>query len=1069
MVALVSCPKHNMVTCLEKTEHNTQFHEIVDFLTRSLIYYSLTVSPTVCTSLIEQFWNTATSKTVNDVSYIKAKVAGKTVLISEASIRRDLLFNDVDGIDYRKIIFSKMIFEGMIRNLDAKKQFLMYLRFVQVFLNNQLLNLPAPLDNLPIPVLTKKVFTNMAKQGLHFLGHVTPLFPNMLAQAVVDDGEDELLVLCTNMSNRVLSWETSKDAQAAEILNLKTRIKKLEKKCKPRISHHRAWLRSMSRLSRKKKLGKKEFKCQSDGPTLSISKASIRQDLLFHDVDRIDCLHFIEIIKNLHCMGHVTPLFPNMLAQAVVDEGEGDQPPVTESSYSPDTTQDTRVNLEGTSGSQRDHVQIPYDSPLSGGHTSDRVEVSLNLGELLVLCTNLSNRVLALETSKDAQAAKILKLKTRIQKLEKKCKPNISHHKAWLKSVQRLSIKKRLGKKESVSKQGRKNAKSKPTMDAFDDLDADLAHGMDYMETEEAVNEGRQSNETEELNLNVDTEVIAEDKGSGEKGGSTVSTARPNIDTARPEVHTANASVSTAGVTISTADPEVSAVELRNPPTTTSIFDDKDITMAQTLIKMKEEKAKEKGVAFKDVEDSSRPMRSITTLKPLPSIDPKDKGKGILVEEEPIKIKRKDQGTNQIERNEELARKLHEEELAEIARIQEEKAAQEEASRVAIMEMCDEVQAGIDADALFAAKLQQEEREEYINEERAKFLAETIAAQRKFRAAQRAAEIRSRPPTKSQLRNLMMTYLKNMGGYKHSQLKAKTFEEIQAMYERQKKKIDDFKPMDSDDAVKDSKKAAGEDTSKKEEVLKEPDSTKIESMNKEDAGERVSDVSKKRKGGPRMKRMSKRKKTESDLEEEEDLKTFLKIVPDKEGIIDYEVLEKRFPIINWESKFYHYDRHGAEGIYYRIFRSDGSSRWIKTFSEMVTRFDRLDLVELYNLVMQRFETITPEGVDLVLWGDLRTMFDANAEDELWQNQERWNLKSWNFYENCGVHTLTLEDGTEIHMLAERKYPLTKETLERMMSLKLIAESASDGAYDLLRFIQKQIDEAGSHDGGEKDL
>ncbi|GJY32721.1 hypothetical protein Tco_0417190 [Tanacetum coccineum] len=757
-------------------------------------------------------------------------------------------------------------------------------------------------------------------------------------------------------------------------------------------------------------------------------------------------------------ISHVTPLFPNMLAQAVLDEGEGleqptesqptpsptqpntgDQPPVTESSYSPDTTHDPRVNLEGIGGSQMDHVQIPHDSPLSGGHTSDRAEGSLNLDELLVLCTNLSNMVLALETSKDAQAAEILKLKTRIQKMEKKCKPNISHHRAWLKSVQRLSMKKRLGKKESVSKQGRKNTKSKPTLDTFNDLDADLAHGMDYMETDEAVNEGRQSNETEELNLDVDTEVITKDKGSGEKGGSTVSTAWPEVDTARPEVHTANAPVSTAGVTISTADPEVIVVEPRTPPTTTSIFDDEDITMAQTLIKMKEEKAKEKGVAFKYVEDFSRP------------------------------IKRKDQGIDQIERDEELAHKLHEEELAEIARIQEEKAAQEEASRVAIMEMFDEVQAGIDADALFAAKLQQEEREEYTIEERAKFLAETIAAQRKFRAAQRAAEIRSRPPTKSQLRNLMMTYLKNMGGYKHSQLKAKTFEEIQAMYERQKKRIDDFKPMDSDDAVKDSKKAAGEDTSKKEEVLKEPDSTKIESMNKEDAGERVSDVSKKRKGGPRMKRMSKRKKTESDLEEEEDLKTFLKIVPDKEGIIDYEVLEKRFPIINWESKFYHYDRHGAEGIYYRIFRSDGSSRWIKTYSEMVTMFERLDLVELYNLVMQRFETITPEGVDLVLWGDLRIMFDANAEDELWQNQERWNLKSWDFYENCGFHTLTLEDGTEIHMLAERKYQLIKETLERMMSLKLIAESASDSAYDLLRFIQKHIDEAGSHYGGEKDL
>ncbi|GKG24654.1 hypothetical protein Tco_0395282, partial [Tanacetum coccineum] len=133
-------------------------------------------------------------------------------------------------------------------------------------------------------------------------------------------------------------------------------------------------------------------------------------------------------------------------------------------------------------------------------------------------------------------------------------------------------------------------------------------------------------------------EVIIEDKGSGEKGVSTVSTARPDIDiarpyidTARPEVNTASAPVSTGGVTISTADPEVSVVEPRTPPTTTSIFDDEDITMAQTLIKMKEEKAKEKGVAFKDFEDSSRPVRSITTLKPLPSIDPKDKRNGILV------------------------------------------------------------------------------------------------------------------------------------------------------------------------------------------------------------------------------------------------------------------------------------------------------------------------------------------------------------------------------------------------------------------------------------------------------
>ncbi|GKE66656.1 hypothetical protein Tco_1520817, partial [Tanacetum coccineum] len=98
-----------------------------------------------------------------------------------------------------------------------------------------------------------------------------------------------------------------------------------------------------------------------------------------------------------------------------------------------------------------------------------------------------------------AQTAEILKLKTRIKKLEKKCKPSISHHRAWLRSVSILSMKKKLGKKESVSKQGRKNAKPGPNLDgtAFNNLDAD---GMDYIDTEEAVNEGRHSKETEELN-----------------------------------------------------------------------------------------------------------------------------------------------------------------------------------------------------------------------------------------------------------------------------------------------------------------------------------------------------------------------------------------------------------------------------------------------------------------------------------------------------------------------------------------------------------------------------------------
>ncbi|GJY06849.1 hypothetical protein Tco_0373903 [Tanacetum coccineum] len=202
-----------------------------------------------------------------------------------------------------------------------------------------------------------------------------------------------------------------------------------------------------------------------------------------------------------------------------------------------------------------------------------------------------------------------------------------------------------------------------------------------------------------------------------------------------------------------------------------------------------------------------------------------------------------------------------------------------------------------------------------------------------------------------------------------------------------------------------NEKATGEDTSNKENVLKEPVSTKVE------VKQEGNTESTRKRPGRRLKmkatKKSKSQKTDSDLEEEEQLKAFLMIVHDEEGEINYEVLNRRYPTVNWKSKFYHTDRYGKPHDYYRVFRADGSSRYIKIFTEMVSRFDRLDLIELHSLVMKRFETSTLEGIDLILWGSLRTMFEENAEDDLWKNQEEWILKSWNFYDNCEVHILVL--------------------------------------------------------------
>ncbi|GJR06265.1 hypothetical protein Tco_0529249 [Tanacetum coccineum] len=72
-----------------------------------------------------------------------------------------------------------------------------------------------------------------------------------------------------------------------------------------------------------------------------------------------------------------------------------------------------------------------------------------------------------------------------------------------------------------------------------------------------------------------------------------------------------------------------------------------------------------------------------------------------------------------------------------------------------------------------------------------------------------------------------------------------------------------------------------------------------------------------------------------------------------------------------------------------------------------------------------------------------------------------------FYDNYGVHILVLEDGTDFYMLAKRRYPLIKETLKRMLALRLIVEYESEAVFDLLRFIQKKIDESRSHDGNIK--
>ncbi|GJY68453.1 hypothetical protein Tco_0471435 [Tanacetum coccineum] len=478
-------------------------------------------------------------------------------------------------------------------------------------------------------------------------------------------------------------------------------------------------------------------------------------------------------------------------------------------------------------------LEQPNEPPLLEGHTSGSREGSMEPNFKLI------DNVLDLEKEKDAQAVQILILKRRVKKLEIKRKSSISHPRRRKYRQVETSSDDGLDE-EDASKQRRRSDKLKPMF-----KDKDFEELDDHIE-------------------NVEEETV----DAAATGFSTVST-----------------SVSTAGVTISTAEP-------RTPPTTTTVFDNKDVTMemAQTLIKMKEQKAKEKGVAITDVEDSSRivrPVRSITTLQPLPTIDPKDK-----------------------------AQRLHEEELAELERAQQERQRQEDDTNVSLAKEFDEIQARIDADHELAVRLTHKEQEK--------------------------------------------------------------------LYEKEKRWIDDFQPMDTE-AIKDSEK-------------------KIDSSSKPAGGSRKKTLARKSAGEKKSEESTKKQKLKDVAEEQEsaksdeeaaadyeyekeELRMWLTVVSDEEETVDPKILSAKYPIVDWESQ--NLENVDMEDLHvYKIIRADGNTSYHKSLSSMLRKFDRQDLVDLHRLVMKSF-----------------------------------------------------------NMLVEKTYPLIKEMLQKMLNWKLEAEAEATMTYE----------------------
>ncbi|GKC66503.1 hypothetical protein Tco_1099101, partial [Tanacetum coccineum] len=176
------------------------------------------------------FWQTATVETVNDgEQQITVTVDGQTIAITEASVRRHLQLADADGINSfpnteifeqltlispketsweqfssniataiiclatnRTFKFSKLIFDGMVKNVDSKTNFLMYPRFIQMLLNKKKRLLKQHKKTYVAPSLTQKLFSNM-KRG--FSGEHIPLFDSMLIHDQPGQGEGPTLTV----------------------------------------------------------------------------------------------------------------------------------------------------------------------------------------------------------------------------------------------------------------------------------------------------------------------------------------------------------------------------------------------------------------------------------------------------------------------------------------------------------------------------------------------------------------------------------------------------------------------------------------------------------------------------------------------------------------------------------------------------------------------------------------------------------------------------------------------------------------------------------------------------------
>ncbi|GJW71102.1 hypothetical protein Tco_0128019 [Tanacetum coccineum] len=198
----------------------------------------------------------------------------------------------------------------------------------------------------------------------------------------------------------------------------------------------------------------------------------------------------------------------------------------------------------------------------------------------------------------------------------------------------------------------------------------------------------------------------------------------------------------------------------------------------------------------------------------------------------------------------------------------------------------------------------------------------------------------------------MSTYLKkNLLDTLHNQLKTKSFEDIQMLFDKEIKRVNTFVDMDT-------------------ELLKGSE-TRTEGSSKRAGDELESENLKKQK-------LDENVEAEVDDDQEEaEIKKHMEIVSDDEVAIDAIPLSTKPPIIiDWKII-----KEGKMG-YFQIIRANGSLKRYSLMIQMLQSFDREDFETLWKLVKAKHGlTRSEEGYERVFWVDLKVMFEPDVESE----------------------------------------------------------------------------------------